>query len=92
MDRKIVGKATEEETNQIYILFTKLQSAEKLLSQKPSNVDDRSLKIYYEAALNLKCDIEAAMSRWWDAATKKYSLNGETSIDFNSCELYQDKN
>ena len=89
MKTMIVGHADSEDTREIYILNIKLEKIQKVLENPPAKVTDG--RVFYEAALAIKIDLEAAIQNWWDRASKKYKLEGDTSIDFNTGDFSQNK-
>ncbi|MDE6139760.1 MAG: CXXX repeat peptide modification system protein [Alistipes sp.] len=84
--KKLVGKVTVEERNEIRSLFERrngLAELAKIIG------DDETL---YERLVTDMGTTGARFQQWWDKMAEKYDWeqteNGSWQIDFDSCEIY----
>ncbi|MDR2410199.1 MAG: CXXX repeat peptide modification system protein [Bacteroidales bacterium] len=85
--KKIIGKVTEEEKNEIQSLFERKNGLAEL--SKILTVDNTQL---YEKLLKDMGETSAKFQNWWDEMSKKHQWesieNGHWEIDFNTCDIY----
>ena len=84
--KKIVGKVSPEERDEIKQLFERKNGLAELARIIGS---DDSL---YERLVNDMSKTVSAFQKWWDNVSEKYgwesSPKGHWSIDFDTCEVY----
>lgn len=86
MNRKIVGRVTPEEKQEIQILFERrngLNELAKILT--PENVE------LYERLVKDLGETATKFQKWWDSMASKYqwesSPTGSWEINFETCEI-----
>ncbi len=86
MEKKAVGRVTEEEKNEIQTLFERRNGLNELA--KILTADNGEL---YEKLVKDMGETGTKFQQWWDTMAKKYqwegSENGRWEIDFNTCEI-----
>ncbi len=86
MEKKTVGRVTEEEKNEIQTLFERRNGLNELA--KILTADNGEL---YEKLVRDMGETGTKFQQWWDTMAKKYqwegSENGHWEIDFNTCEI-----
>lgn len=84
--KKIVGKVTPEERNEILALFERKNGLTELA--KIVNVDNTDL---YERLVKDMGETSTKFQNWWDSMAEKYKWesaeNGNWEINFNTCEI-----
>ena len=87
MNKKYVGKVTDEECLEIQTIFEHrngLNDLSKILTSE--NVE------LYERLRNDLIETEAKYSSWWERMADKYhwesAENGNWEINFNTCEMF----
>lgn len=96
MNREIVGIVTEEEKNELMILFERKLGVEELTATLESNLlsPDKMLDMKNKIADELERGT-GNLQHWWDKMHEKYnwkSIEGYNwTIDFKTCEIYLSK-
>lgn len=87
MEKKLVGKVTIEEKNEIQTLFERrngLNELAQILTPEKPELYERLVKDMGETATKFQA--------WWDRMSQKYSwesaLDGNWEINFDTCEIY----
>ncbi len=84
--RKIIGKVTEEERNEILLLFERKNGLVELA--KIIKADD----VIYEKLITDIGSTSTKFQKWWDTTSKKYQwesdINGHWEIDFENCDIF----
>lgn len=85
--KKLVGKVTTEEKNEIQILFERRNGLNELaLILTPDKVE------LYERLVKDLGETSIKFQQWWDKMSIKYQWeiaeNGNWEIDFNTNEIY----
>ena len=85
--KKIVGKVTEEEKNEIQYLFERkngLNELAKILTADNDSLYEKLVKDMGETSVNFQ--------NWWDMMGQKYNWEsvegGNWEIDFATCDIY----
>ncbi len=85
--KKLVGKVTIEEKNEIVVLFERrngLNELAKILT--PDNVE------LYNRLVRDMGETGTKFQNWWDTMSQKYqwekTKNGRWQINFDTCEIY----
>lgn len=85
--KKIVGKVTEAEKNEIQSLFERKNGLNELA--KILTVDNSEL---YEKLVKDLGETGTKFQQWWDSMAQKYAWeaaeNGHWEINFDTCEIY----
>lgn len=85
--KKIVGKVTIEEKNQIQALFERRNGLNELV--KIVTIDNEAL---YEKLIKDLGETSMKSQMWWDSMYIKYQWEivdgGNWEINFNTCEIY----
>lgn len=85
--KKIIGKVTTQERDEIKKLFERKNSLREL-----SRVLDASNDALYEKMLLDAQETSIRYQNWWDEMGKKYGweshIDGNWKIDFSSCTIY----
>ena len=85
--KKLVGKVTEEEKNEILSLFERRNGLNELA--KILMVEHETL---YEKLVRDLGNTGLKFQKWWDIMAAKYQLesheNGNWEINFETCEIY----
>lgn len=85
--RKIVGKVTKEECDEIQSLFERRNGLNELA--KILTADNNEL---YERLVKDLSETTSKFQNWWDTTSNKYqwesTVNGSWEIDFNDCSIY----
>jgi len=85
--KKVIGKVTEIERNEIKNLFERKNG----LSELFKIVDEENLKLYNKIVTDMgKTSYE--FQEWWDEKSKQYNWESEEGssweIDFDNCNIY----
>lgn len=84
--RKIVGKVTPEERDQIQSLYERKNGLKELIMI----LDSSNLELYEKVVADMGTTSTRFQS-WWDKMIEKYSWekaeNGHWEIDFDTCEI-----
>lgn len=84
--KKLVGKVTEEEKNEILALFERRNGLTELAKVVTKNDE------IYERLIADMGATSTKFQQWWDDMSQKYqwesSDNGSWEIDFNTCEIF----
>lgn len=87
MERKLIGKVTIEEKEQIYEIYLRRSGLTDLV--KILSVDQEDL---YEKVIKDLGETNARFQYWWDTMAEKYKWvsveNSRWKIDFNTCEIF----
>lgn len=85
--KKLVGKVTIEEKDEIVVLFERrngLNELAKILT--PDNVE------LYNRLVRDMGETGTKFQNWWDTMSQKYqwekTINGRWQINFETCEVY----
>ena len=85
--RKLVGKVTTEERDDIQALFERKNGLSELAKIIPA--DNQEL---YERLVGDMGKTQTRFQKWWDNMAAKYSWestpNGQWEIDFSTCEIF----
>ena len=85
--KKLVGKVTEEEKNEILSLFERRNGLNELA--KILMVEHETL---YEKLVRDLGNTGIKLQKWWDIMAAKYQWesheNGNWEINFETCEIY----
>lgn len=85
--KKLVGKVTEEEKNEILSLFERRNGLNELA--KILMVEHETL---YEKLVRDLVNTGLKFQKWWDIMAAKYQWesheNGNWEINFETCEIY----
>ncbi|MDE5658675.1 MAG: CXXX repeat peptide modification system protein [Muribaculaceae bacterium] len=84
--KKVIGKVTEQERNEIQALFERrngLNELAKILTADNAELYERLVKDMGETGTKFQ--------NWWDSMAQKYSWesaeNGHWEINFDTCEI-----
>ncbi|MBQ8854224.1 MAG: CXXX repeat peptide modification system protein [Alistipes sp.] len=84
--KKLVGKVTEEEKNEILALFERRNGLTEL-----AKVITKNDEIYERLIADMGAT-STKFQQWWDDMSQKYqwesSDNGSWEIDFNTCDIF----
>lgn len=87
--KKLVGKVTEEEKNQIQALFERRNGLAELSKIMSADNDDLYEKMVKDMGLTT-----TKFQKWWDDMAAKYQWEsiekGKWEIDFSTCEVFLD--
>ncbi|WP_307768668.1 CXXX repeat peptide modification system protein [uncultured Bacteroides sp.] len=87
MDKKIIGKVTSDEKNEIQKLFERRNGLYELA--KIITIDNNNL---YEKLVNDLGETESSFQNWWNTMSDKYKWesveDGNWEIDFETCNIY----
>lgn len=87
MTKKLVGQTTEEEKNEIQMLFERRNGLNELA--KILTADNADL---YEKLVKDMGETGTKFQQWWDTMAQKYQWesapNGNWEINFETCEIY----
>ena len=87
MDKKLVGKVTESERDEIQMLFERRNGLNELA--QVLTADNTEL---YERLVADMGQTATRFQNWWDRMATKYqwesSEDGSWEIDFDSCEIF----
>lgn len=85
--KKLVGRVTPEERNEIQMLFERrngLNELAKILTADNTLLYDKLVKDFGETGTKFQ--------NWWDRMAQKYEWesykNGNWEIDFETCDIY----
>lgn len=85
--KKLVGKVTEEEKNQIQALFERRNGLAELSKVISADNDDLYEKMVKDMGLTT-----TKFQKWWDDMAAKYQWEsiekGKWEIDFSTCEVF----
>lgn len=85
--KKEIGKVTEQERDEIQVLFERRNGLNELA--KILTADNNEL---YERLVKDLAETSAKFQNWWDTMADKYQWegyeNGHWEIDFNDCKIY----
>jgi CXXX repeat modification system protein len=96
MMREIVGKVTEEEKNEMLILFERKLGIDELAFTLESDLlsEDKKESMQDKMITELG-KIKLDMQTWWNKMCEKYkwkSVDGyKWNIDFQTCEIFLNK-
>ncbi len=86
MEKKTVGRVTEEEKNEIQTLFERRNGLNELA--KIVTADNSEL---YEKLVKDLGETGTKFQQWWDTMAEKYQWegreNGHWEINFDTCEI-----
>ena len=89
--RKLVGKVTTEERDDIQALFERKNGLSELAKIIPADNQD-----LYEKLVSDMGHTQTQFQRWWDDMAAKYkwesAKNGQWEINFTTCDIYLKKN
>ena len=94
--RKIVGKVTPSERDEIRSLFERKNGLAELFRSLVglSEAELRATPLY-ERIVSDMGDVSVRFQRWWDVMSQKYSWKNlpghKWEIDFESCEIFLNK-
>lgn len=87
MEKKVIGHVTEDEKNEIQMLFERrngLNELAKILTADNTELYDRLVKDMGETGTKFQ--------NWWDRMGEKYQWEnnpeGSWEINFQTCEIY----
>jgi CXXX repeat modification system protein len=85
--KKVIGKVTETERNEIKDLFERKASLSELFKM----ADVKNLNVYNTIVKDMgKTSYE--LQKWWDEKSKQYKWETEKGfsweIDFDNCDIY----
>ena len=87
MGKKIVGKVTSEERNQIQNLFERKNGLNELAQILTAEND-----ALYEKLVKDMGETNSNFQKWWDIMSDKYQWesapNGNWEINFETCDIY----
>ena len=87
--KKLVGKVTEDEKNQIQALFERRNGLAELSKVISADNDDLYEKMVKDMGLTT-----TKFQKWWDDMAAKYQWEsiekGKWEIDFSTCEVFLD--
>ena len=85
--KRVIGKVTEEEKDQILFLFERRNGLNELA--KIISADNNEL---YEKFVKDMGETGAKFQNWWDRMSTKYQWEsadgGNWEIDFDTCDIY----
>ena len=86
--RKVVGKVTPEERDEVQKIFERLNALKELFP----TVDPHQNAALYERVLADMAETQKKFEDWWNARWEEYlwefSQDGNWEIDFKTCEIY----
>lgn len=87
MEKKVVGRVTAEEKEEILSLFERRNGLEELAKiLTPSNEE------LYEKLVKDIGETKIKFQQWWNCMSEKYEWeslpNGNWEINFDTCEIY----
>ena len=89
--RKLVGKVTTEERDDIQALFERKNGLSELAKIIPAHNQE-----LYERLVGDMGKTQTRFQKWWDDMSAKYkwesSRNGQWEIDFTTCDIYLKEN
>jgi CXXX repeat modification system protein len=93
MNREIVGIVTEEEKNEIMILFERKLGIEELTATLESDLLQPDKKTSMQDKITVELDgVKVNLQCWWNRMYEKYrwkNIDGNKwSIDFQTCEIF----
>lgn len=87
MNKKLVGKVTEDEKNDILTLFERrngLNELAQILTPEKQELYEKLVKDLGETGTKFQ--------KWWDTMAQKYNWesaeNGNWEINFDTCEIF----
>lgn len=87
MNKKVIGSVTEQERNEIRLLFERKNGLNELAKILTSEND-----VLYERLIKDMGETSTKFQNWWDRMALKYqwesSPNGTWEINFDTCEIY----
>lgn len=85
--KKEVGRVTEQERDEIQILFERRNGLKELAKILTADNDE-----LYERLVKDISETTSKFQNWWDLMSKKYQWesteNGNWEIDFQECKIY----
>lgn len=85
--KKIIGRVTEEEKNEVQALFERRNGLNEL--SKILTVENEAL---YEKLVKDLGEIGTKFQNWWNRMGEKYNwesvVGGNWEIDFDTCNIY----
>ncbi|HEY9167188.1 MAG TPA: CXXX repeat peptide maturase [Candidatus Kryptonia bacterium] len=96
LTKKIVGSVAPAERDEIRALFERKNGLTELFRSLSSlNEAELQSSALYERIVADMGDVSVRFQKWWDAMSKKYSWDNipgyKWEIDFDSCEIYLEK-
>lgn len=93
MIKEVVGVVTEEEKNEILVLFERELGIEELAATLDSGLlQSEENDILKDKILNEQVKVKKSLQRWWDMMYEKYkwkNIDGyRWGIDFQTCDIY----
>lgn len=91
--KKMVGKVTEEERDEIQTLFER-KNGLKELTRSLVNMDKKELEnsALYEKLVSDMGSVSTRFQKWWDEKSEKYkwesARGGHWEIDFDTGDIY----
>lgn len=93
-DRKIVGKITPEERDEIKRLFERKNSLLELFKTLTNIENVETAKLYEKIVIDM-AQTTSKFQNWFDVTSKKYSWENipgyNWQVDFETCEVYLQK-
>lgn len=87
MTKKLIGRVTEEERDEIQTLFERRNGLKELASVVDANNSE-----LYERLIADMGETGSRFQKWWDTMAAKYdwerAINGNWEIDFGTCDIY----
>ena len=88
--KKLVGKVTEQERDQIKALFERKNGLTELFK----SIDAQNEVLYNKVVTDMG-KTSAEFQNWWDNMAQQYGWEGDSQssweIDFNDCSIYFNK-
>ena len=85
--KKLIGKVTPEERNEIQTLFERRNGVNELANMLTSDNEE-----LYEKLVKVFGDSGIKFQNWWDRMAEKYQWesaeNSSWEINFDTCEIY----
>lgn len=85
--KKVVGKVSESEKNEIQTLFERRNGLNEL-----ANILTADNEELYERLVKDLGEISVKFQKWWDEMSRKYQWEsidgGNWEINFDTCEIY----
>lgn len=85
--RKLIGNVTEQERDEIQMLYERRNGLNELAKILTADNDE-----LYERLVKDISETTSKFQNWWDLMSKKYQWesteNGNWEIDFQECKIY----
>ncbi len=93
MYKEIIGSVTEEEKNEVMMLFERKVGIEELAATLENDLlFDEKKEIMQDKMISELGKVKLNLQSWWDKMHQKYnwkSLEGYSwNIDFQTCEIF----